>query len=265
MVFKRILPPAQLNHIIECYWIAENSDPTPTVHKIIPDGFTELIFHYGAPYLIRLRNSWELQGNSLLAGQITRFFYLKNTGVTRVIGVKFKPSALTTLFNIPMQIFTDKVVNLSAIPQMPAALMQKKINPAIGHEAIVAAFNQYFLTLDTRFKNSVIDQAIEIIFRQNGMLSVLDLASTLYVTERQLQRLFKHFVGLSPKYYCRIIRFNYIFQCLQKDHSTWSDILYQAGYYDQSHFIRNFKAFTGEEPSAYGFDANSFGNFFLKK
>lgn len=265
MLFKRILPPEFLKNIIECYWIAENSDPSPTEQKIIPDGFTELIFHYGDPYLIRLKTSWALQGSCLLAGQISRFFYLQNTGVSGMIGVKFRPAALTSLFKIPMQFLTDKVVNLSAIPQIPVGVLHKQLTRNIGHEEKISVLNEYFGTLDPKYEDTIADQVIKLIFRENGMLSVHDITTTLFVSERQLQRVFKHYIGLTPKYYCRIIRFNYIFQCLQKDRSTWGDVFYQAGYYDQSHFIRNFKAFTGEDPSSYGFDTNNFGNFFLKK
>ena len=265
MVFKRILPPDYLRNIIECYWIAENSDIAPAQHKIIPDGFPELIFHYGDPYRIRLNASWELQAACLVAGQIRHFFYLQNTGVSGMIGVKLKPTAITSLYKVPMHSLTDKVLNLSTISQMPGESLHKQLTQNIDHDAMVLVLNEYFQSIHSRHENSVADRVIELILRENGMLTVHDITSTLYVSERQLQRIFKFYVGLSPKYYCRIIRFNYIFQCFQQGRSSWADVFYQAGYYDQSHFTRNFKSFTGEDPSTYGFDTNTFGNFFLKK
>ncbi|WP_315820028.1 DUF6597 domain-containing transcriptional factor [Paraflavitalea speifideaquila] len=76
MIFKRVNPGAGLEKIIDCYWIIENEDPTHHQQKIIPDGFCELIFHYGDPYRIRLTNTWEQQSIHLLAGQISRYFWL---------------------------------------------------------------------------------------------------------------------------------------------------------------------------------------------
>lgn len=79
MIFKRITPPADLEKIIDCYWIVENDDPAPHRQKIIPDGFCEIIFHYRDPYRICLTDTWEQQYMHLLAGQISRHFYLENT------------------------------------------------------------------------------------------------------------------------------------------------------------------------------------------
>ncbi|NQY35322.1 MAG: AraC family transcriptional regulator [Alteromonadaceae bacterium] len=80
---------------------------------------------------------------------------------------------------------------------------------------------------------------------------------------RQLERYFKQAIGLPPKLYCRIIRFAYIFKLISTNNSNWSEISTQAGFYDQSHFIKNFKEFTGEEPSKYGFKAENLANLFL--
>jgi AraC-like DNA-binding protein len=97
------------------------------------------------------------------------------------------------------------------------------------------------------------------------MLTVTELCETVYISERQIQNLFKKYVGLSPKLFARIIRFSYIFQLQEKKEQNWAGLAYDAAFYDQAHFIRNFKNFTGESPAAYGFDENNMANFFLKK
>ena len=265
MIFKRITPPEELNKIIECYWIAESDDPMPVRQKIIPDGFPEIIFHYADPYLIRLKKTWELQTKSLLAGQISRYFYLQNTGISGVIGVKFKPTAIANLFPVSMNLFTDKVVDLSVIPAMNMALLERQLRMNTDHDEMVSILNHHFLLIGLQSYHRHAEKAVEMIFKSNGMLSIHDLCAELFISERQLERLFKQYIGLSPKFYCRIIRFNYIFQFMQKESITWSDVVHHAGFYDQSHFIRNFKAFTGEEPSAYLFEKNNLANFFLKK
>ena len=111
MQFERIIPPLELKNLIECYWTVEGDDPSPRIQKIIPDGFPEVIFHFGDPYRIKLLDRWETQDKNLLAGQITKFFFLQNTGRSEILGIKFKPQGLAHLFNIPMHTLTDKVVN----------------------------------------------------------------------------------------------------------------------------------------------------------
>ncbi len=97
------------------------------------------------------------------------------------------------------------------------------------------------------------------------MATVAELCQAGSLGERQLQRLFKRYIGLSPKYYARIIRFNHIFQLIKEGGHNWAEIIFLSGYYDQSHFIRNFKAFTGEDPSGYFFQEQNMANFFLNK
>jgi methylphosphotriester-DNA--protein-cysteine methyltransferase len=97
------------------------------------------------------------------------------------------------------------------------------------------------------------------------MITIEEIINAIGIGERQLERLFRKYVGLSPKFYCRIIRFNYIFQLMQEQSPRLIDLTYDAGFFDQSHFIRNFKAFTGEDPSRYLFDEKNLANFFLKK
>ncbi len=72
-------------------------------------------------------------------------------------------------------------------------------------------------------------------------------------------------LAFHPKFFSRIIRFSKIFEIVQQENINWSDVVHLAGYYDQAHFIKNFKAFTGEEPGRYGFDKKDFANFFMRK
>ncbi|MDY8135884.1 helix-turn-helix domain-containing protein [Aquimarina sp. 2201CG5-10] len=85
------------------------------------------------------------------------------------------------------------------------------------------------------------------------------------MNERNLERFFKTYIGLTPKFYSRVIRFSNIFKLIQQEGFNWASIAYLAGFYDQSHFIKNFKEFTGEEPSKYGFEEENMANFFLKE
>jgi AraC-like DNA-binding protein len=262
MIFTSILPPPGLARIVECYWIAESEDASPAKEKIIPDGFPEMIFHYGDPYRINLHhNAWELQSQSLLAGQIRRYFFLENTGKSGVLGIKLQPTALTHLFDIPMCTLTDKVADLSAIMAVP---LRSLLCTAAPHDEKITAINEWFSSLPL-WEEDHADKAIELIREYKGAIAVAEIVAQLGISERHLERLFKRSVGLSPKFYARIIRFNHIFHLNQERNPGWTDLAFNAGYYDQSHFIRNFKAFTGEDPSGYYFEEDNMANFFLQK
>ena len=267
MVYKRISPGDSLKNFVECYWIIENNDPTPVVQKIIPDGFTEIIFHYGDPYKIKLGKKWERQKSSLLAGQISKHFFLKNTGRSGIFGIKLKPTALTFLFGLDMSFHTDRVVEFQKSTGSLKIFFEKYPGKYPDHDAMIAAADLYFneLTVKTKFKSTAADVAVKMILNKNGMVTVAEMCEATGIGERQLQYLFRKYVGLTPKFYARIIRFSYIFQLIQKNDQSWSGMAYDAAFYDQSHFIRNFKNFTGENPSHYKFDEKNMANFFLMK
>jgi AraC-like DNA-binding protein len=267
MIFKRVNPAADLERIIDCYWIIENDDPMPHQQKIIPDGFCEIIFHYGDPYRICLTNTWEQQSHHLLAGQISRHFFLENTGKAGIVGIKLTPTALTHLFGLDMQLYTDKVVDLPLVLGNQLQNLEQDLLTTRDHDQLITLLNDHFRKTweQANFQPSPVDKAIELIFANRGMISVTEITATIGIGERQLERLFKKYIGLSPKFYTRIIRFSTIFQLIQQQDPGWAGLAYEAGFYDQSHFIRNFKAFTGEDPSRYGFDEKNLANFFLKK
>jgi len=267
MLFKRILPASDLQRFVESYWIIQEEDTAIVQQKIIPDGFPEVIFHFGDPYRINISGEWKEQSRSLLAGQIKKHFFLENTGRADMIGIKFQPAAITQLFGVSMSSFTDRVVDLneaigdSAIPWKDIAFAQEEADKKVEQL-------EHFLrnvSAQAEPGPDLVDSSLKEIFLSHGMCGVAELAQKADVSERYLEQQFKKYVGLSPKFYARIIRFSRIFQLIQEENPVWSDLVYGAGFYDQSHFIRNFKSFTGEDPSRYGFTKKDLANFFMKK
>lgn len=265
MEFTRITPHPDLRHLIECYWMMQSDDARPTIEKIIPDGFTELIFNYGSAYKAKTKDAWHLQTPNLLAGQISSYFFLENTGPTGSFAIKLKPAALTQLFNLDMHQYLDKIVDLDSFPIPELASLKENLYPFKDKLQLTEVLDNHFIMLSKTAGENPLEAVLALIFTSNGMTNVAELCSVAGVSERQLERLFKKYIGLSPKYYSRIIRFNYIFQLIRAKKSSWAEIVYQSGYYDQSHFIRNFKAFTGEDPSSYFFEEKNMANFFLNK
>jgi AraC-like DNA-binding protein len=267
MLFERIAPDPQLADFIECYWIVEDASAEIRKQKIIPDGFTEIIFHLADPYRICLNGSWQLQSRSLLAGQIRKCFFLENTGASIIIGIKLKPTALTHLYQLNMSLLTDDVVDIHEVIGGKFHGVEQSIRSATQHSERITTLNNYFrgITGDIKKETYAVDRAIDLIGKEHGMVTMAALCEVASVKERQLENLFKEWVGLPPKFFTRMIRFNYIFELVNENKQNWSDLAYEAAYYDQSHFIRNFKSFTGENPTDYAFEERNIANFFLKK
>jgi AraC-like DNA-binding protein len=265
MPFSRIEPPKELKHLVECYWIVKNADRAPSLQKIIPDGFPEIIFHFAHPYKIELQSTWETQAKSLVAGQITKYFFLENTGQSDILGIKLQPAALTQLFGTEMSSLKDKVVSLHDFGNGGLNRINQAIRETGDDMERIKLINSDFMNRGLAIQTNPLEKVLGNIFSSNGILSVNFICKESGITERQLERLFKKYIGISPKFFARIIRFSYIFQVVQKKKLSWSEVGLESGFYDQAHFIKNFKAFTGEDPSNYFFDDPNLANFFLRK
>lgn len=265
MIYKRTEASHELSHLIKSFWMIDSEgDAQVYPQKIIPDGFPEMIFHYGDPYRINISGTWKTQGKELIAGQIKNHFFLENMGVSKMFAIKFQPWALTELFGLNMSELVNKVITI------PKAIQEKLLDArTIAMSGV--SFSEKVNQLEDWFKNNPKPsrhtkyQAIELIHQKKGAIQIDELSQLCNTSERTLERYFKSHVGLSPKFYSRIIRFSSIFRLIQEGTIDWQDIIYKTGYYDQSHFIKNFKEFTGEDPSKYGFSEENMANFFLKK
>ena len=268
MIYERIEPSAPLTRFIESFWIIDSQgNRDESIQKIIPDGYPEIIFHYSNAYEIKLRDSWERQSSRLLAGQIKKHFFLKNTGVSGMVGIKLMPAAPSLLFDVDMSQTTNEVLDMTTLENTFLSPLLKLSPTLEDKDDFIKDAESILLSLSDKLETepTTIELGVSSLLKSNGLLSIAALCNSLNVSERQLERLFSKHIGLSPKFYSRIIRLGHVFQLMQAKDNSWSDLVYQSGFYDQSHFIKNFKEFTGEDPSSYGFDQKNMANFHLRK
>lgn len=267
MIYKQVPPNQELAHLIKSFWLIDSEgDKSIRREKIIPDGYPELIFHFGDSYRININGEWKLQEKSLLAGQIRNFFFLENTGESKMFAIKFQPWAVRVLFGIDMSALTDNVIKVSKEIEKKISVIRKiaigSMEFLVKVKAIEEEFQDFMhsnqVTVDSKYK------IVQTLVETDASIPLKALQEKHGISERSLERYFKTNIGLAPKYYSRIIRFSSIFKLVQDKSVDWADIVHRAGYYDQSHFIKNFKEFTGEDPSKYGFSEKNMANFFLK-
>ncbi len=248
---------------IKSFWQIERRAKLPIISdKIVPDGYPELIFHYGNPYQINTTGSWEKQSEILLAGQFTHFFHLENTGSIGMFAIKLQPWTPALWFQYNMSTLTNKVLDLSTMTDRVMPLLSIATT-SMTFEEKCCAIEEWVLKHKTRQLPNEGALACKEIIARNGKASVSQIVVEAGISERSLERYFKRHIGLTPKLYSRIIRLAHVFKLVREDHNNWAQLSYLGGFYDQAHFIKDFKTFTGEEPSKYGFDKINMANFFL--
>jgi len=191
-----------------------------------------------------------------VVGLLTRCNGIVNfTGKYHTFIIQFKANGFNKIFRLPMYEFTDKIfVTEDVFGKQAKYLYQQLLNAKDIFQ--MAQFADAFLLSFFNYKRAITDDGItaiaEELYNTTALLSVSQYAYKANMSIRNFERRFIDEVGISPKLYARITRFyNALENKMLHPRKNWTDIVYENGYYDQSHFIKEFKAFTGTTPSGY--------------
>lgn len=257
MHYKTYTPHSALAKYIKCYWSLECYDVPDIAAKdrIFPDGCFELVFHIGD--LFRKYNagdSFEIQPRSFIHGQITAFMDIEATGKVEMFSVRFYPDGLKPFSAISLHEITGENIRIRDFWGQEGDVLEDQILHAATHEQRVVLWEQFlFAKLRQQPEpDRRITHCVHTIMQTEGNITVEQLATELNIGKRQLERQFIANVGVSPKLLSRIIRFQHTLQLIeQKRFNSLTMVAYAGGFYDQAHFIKDFKAFTGLNPKQY--------------
>lgn len=255
MHYEEFEPEEQLKPYVKCFWMLESDDPGPhEKQRIFPDGSIEWIFHYRDLFRKYTdENQFIIQPNCFLHGQLKRYFDLQATGKKGIFSVRFHPAGLQPFIDFPVDSITDKT--LETIHCWPEEKIKKLIEQVISASTperieLVSAF--LLEHYDSKRDDVTIRRTVEQLIHSGGNCSVEELSSSAAISRRVLERRFQSAVGLSPKLLARIIRFNRMLQLIESSNfSTFTGLAHESGFYDQAHFIRDFKDLTGLNPRKY--------------
>lgn len=168
------------------------------------------------------------------------------------IGIRFLPTMFSQLFKINAVDISNKFEHLELVLPNTSKFLESQLNEKISLSEIKNKLDNYFLQLISKIDfqyDARLYEAIEIILQNFGVLNIeTDLKTGL--SPRQLRRLFKYYVGDTAKTFSKIVQFQNILKAKPSSQSLKrSKIFYDVGYYDQAHFIKDFKNFYGVTPT----------------
>ncbi|CAN5218172.1 hypothetical protein BH23BAC2_BH23BAC2_03370 [soil metagenome] len=224
----------------------------------IPTGNVFLSVFWGCgEYVTQRPNSAERteKGGVFISGQQFEIaHHWVKEGKMNIIGFELTPHAIHQFFDVPQEEITGKVLKLEDIWSGKAsALYQQVIHEPdpVKRLEIIERFLCERIVSDEWKDNKSIDQAIFLIHQSKGNISVKQLAGSLRISTRSLERRFLQAVGISPKSFCKIIQFNNAFKLLARSNKQILDVVSEAGYYDQPHFTNHFRKVFGISPGQF--------------
>ncbi|PUB30696.1 AraC family transcriptional regulator [Elizabethkingia sp. YR214] len=250
MSFQEIIPDEPLSLFIKSILIFENNEnPDITKLPFFADGYPGLLFHKTESGLRVIPHQKEMP-DLFIYGQTINPIELEVKGSYLIIVVQLYPFVLRSFYGINPGSINDDCY----IPENTKDVLND-LQSSDTPEKYIELLKTYLINNFEKKKSSLdfkIRRALEIIITNNGTENVGQIAKELDFNIRTFERRFLTETGLSPKQFARIIQFQTSLQQLaSKDYNKLSDIVYENGFSDQSHFIRVFKAFTGKTPKSY--------------
>jgi len=265
-------PHDQLAPYVASFWVFESSVGVPITDSrmIVPDGRAKILVPYNNSLSVVIDGSptYTKEHQIFLTGiQTSSRTICSSARDTGTIGVELTPKGLYHLFKLSFHEITDCIYSFEHLFGAWGAGLQNKLGD-IDKPAKKIAFLQNALTdlLQTNPKNfALLDHTIDLMTQSHGMLRIHELAAQTGFSRRYLDMLFKEYVGLSPKSLASILRFQFFYQSWTQDNApTFSKDTLYSNYYDQSHFIKEFRRLTGYTPQKYASLTTEFNRAFLQ-
>jgi len=259
-----IEPIPSIAKYVRKFWILEGDilKEQRYVHRTLADGSAELFFHYTGVFdELHPNNKVKKSFSSGISGPSQKFNIFCINENFGMFGVYLYPFALQRFFNLPASALSNEMPDLKTLLGQEGKDLEEQMMLASNNFLRVKIMTKYFEYKLT--KNFYVDKLffslINYIIEAKEIPSINDLAAKHFLSTRQFERKFKNFAGFTPKLYTRIIRFQSAVKHYGNKTKTLTDIAYDCGYYDQSHFIHDFKEFSGYNPKQY-FSGNAEGN-----
>lgn len=258
MAFYSYIPPPPLADFIDLCWLYEGESQPHIKERLLPTNAMELVINLHEDS-IKIYDSQDPQQyqcfkGSVLSGLYAKPYIIDTTHQLSVIGVHFKPGGAFPFFPLPVNELQDIHVSLEALWQIKAQDLRDQLlalpTPLAKLHFLAAYLHQQAGCPLVR--HPAVRWSLKEFHRADHTRSIADLIKYLGFSKRHFIQMFKEQVGLPPKLFCRVHRFQSVLRHLQTQTIVnWADVAITCGYFDQAHFIHDFKELAGLSPTAY--------------
>lgn len=237
-------PKEELRPYVRYYWILESDEHFSVL--TFPIGCPQMIFHRRTPLFISELSS--RQDRFTISGQVNFPAHIASDGDTEMIVAVFYPHTIGMFIDTPPSAFYNQEISGYDIGNKQLNLLADRIFDCVNSETAISLIEQWLTArIHPSLNNERIGASLTALLRSPST-SVENLAGIACLGKKQYGRLFREYVGMNPKEYGRIARFQRALRMMQLGSRDYADIAYANGYSDQSHFIHDFRQFSGMTP-----------------
>jgi AraC-like DNA-binding protein len=265
MLYLDRRPSPPLDRFISSIWYHQGQPQPFTLERVLPSGSAQIVVNLKED---RTRmydpesGAVAASGGTILSGISTSYSVIDTVEQECVAGVCFRPGGTAAFFPMPAYHLCDSGIPLELVwDRGRAARLREQVLAADGPTAKLDALEKAMLDAWRERLDPAIEFALRTFAGEPDVATIPDVAARLGLSAKRLVERFKTAVGLPPKRYCRLLRFQRALAYVERGRQAdWTRIALDCGYFDQAHFIHDFRAFSGITPTGYDAGRTQFRN-----
>ena len=256
MIVAHHIPRPPLSAFVKVFWYWDSYLQPHAKERLLPDGCMTLVFNLSEERTHTSRNERcaSSMPSQVISGARSRYFEVETSNMVCTLGVQFQPGGAFPFFHIPACELDDQCVALEDVYGSAARSIRARLLDAPTPEDKFRTVEQWLLSRLAKplEHHPAVHYATAQIVRNPIAQSVSRLVESIGFSQRHFNRLFAAQVGLTPKLFSRVRRFQRVIASIgSRDRVDWADLALDCGYYDQAHFVHDFRSFSGLTPAAY--------------
>jgi AraC-like DNA-binding protein len=268
MIYEKYIPVLPLNKFVESFVYFKNYEPDHSIDRFLPDGNINVIIDFtGNPmpvydnYTLKeiqvCRNIW-------ISGIRNNFITIPSGSSAEMLIINFQKGKAYPFIEIPVNEITNYILDAELVMNKSILNIREEIEPLTTAKEKFLFLEKYLLkSLENKFLfNTFVEFATNEIIRNPYKDVIKTISGKAGYSHKHMIKLFKESVGVAPKIFLKIIRFQKaVYEIERSQKINWQDVAYKSGYYDQAHFINEFKKHSGFTPSQYLNKKREFTNY----
>jgi len=270
LLYLEHTPAPPLRSFVRTLWYARAPQPGHTRERILPTGNTQVLINLACDYLHDCAEGEPARKSpsSIIAGGRSVYEIVNTADMADLIGVSFEPGRFPVFALDAADLFSNRFVDLEDVWGPRARTLRDRLRELPQPEQRLLCFEQFLAAtfaprmLHTRpLHHCAVDYALRRFAHSPSLITVRDMARSTGWSERRFSQVFREEVGFSPKVWCRLRRFQRAVDQLHAGIDVpWAHLALDCGFYDQSHFANEFRAFSGVDVTTYSANRTLWAN-----
>ena len=245
----------RLQPYIEYFWMMQGFGDPADKPLVAPEARFEVVLSFADATVWESTNQQLSLKGSFLCGMRKQPYTIECQGFVDYLAIRFYPHAFYQFMPFPLSEISNQFVELSSLHSHFWQHLTEKLALIPNKQQRIQQLECELVWLLEQIEkrpSSLLEQSLQTIHNHQGQLPIHTICEQFDIYPKRLEREFKKHIGVTPKFYSRVVRFNHALSAIQQQSNLqWMDLVYDFGYFDQAHFIKEFNSFLGQSPYSY--------------